>query len=497
MIANKRLTARVAAFAAALMCVACVLAPASALAEAAQNSTDVAVSGTAANGSALYNPNAAPENGCTAGILVDLDEDVVLYTKEADEQRYPASTTKIMTALLVLENGSLDDVVTIEADDFAQLGEDSMMSGLIAGEQYTVRDLLACMLLPSGNDAAYALARYVGGTWQDFVTMMNARAAELGCTGTHFANPCGLHDDNHYTTARDLLRIFEEALRHEDFVTIAGSATWELGATDKQAARMLESTDFLVESSSDAYMDGQVVAGKTGYTLEGGKCLVAAAERDGRRVAAVLLGGANDAEYGEVTSNFYDMKNLLTWGLDAWGYVDVVSPGDVLGKVAVRFSDDGKNVAAASTGTVTAFVPTGLTLADLTVDEEMPDSVDAAVDEGAPLGEASVSYEGRYLGTVSVAAAEARSFSPLLFVMDWLQEPTHVAIVVAALILLALVVTLIATRGERKRNRDRKKAQVGTDFSDARFDDEPDEAEKPKAAAKPASKPAKAKHFKS
>ena len=133
----------------------------------------------------------APALDATAALLVSPESDMVLYEKNADEKRYPASTTKIMTALLTLENVSdLSVVVTAEASDFENVTSDSSNAGIKVGEQVTVKDLLYALMLPSANEAAYMLARHVGGSWEQFVDMMNERAAELGCTGTHFCNPC-------------------------------------------------------------------------------------------------------------------------------------------------------------------------------------------------------------------------------------------------------------------------------------------------------------------
>ena len=126
---------------------------------------------------------------------------MVLYEKNADEKRYPASTTKIMTALLTLENvKDLNETVTAEQGDFAKVTADSSNADIKVGETVRVIDLLYALMLPSANEAAYMLARHVGGTSEHFVDMMNTRAEELGCTGTHFCNPCGLHEEDHYTT---------------------------------------------------------------------------------------------------------------------------------------------------------------------------------------------------------------------------------------------------------------------------------------------------------
>ena len=175
-----------------------------------------------------YSAAEPPSITSPRALMVELETDTTLFERDADERCYPASITKVMTAIVVLENADLDAEVTVEESDFDELTWDSSVADLKAGETLSVRDLLACLLLPSGNDAAYVLARYVGGgDWHAFVDLMNEKAAELGCENTHFVNPCGLHDDDHYTTARDLVTIFEEALSLPDFVeTWRPRTTW-------------------------------------------------------------------------------------------------------------------------------------------------------------------------------------------------------------------------------------------------------------------------------
>ena len=239
-----------------------------------------------------YNADTPPELQAQSAYLKDRTTGTVLLNINSGDRRYPASTTKVMTALLVLENAKLDDTVTIAEEDFAALDENSMTAGLEVGETLTVRDMLACLLLPSANECAYALARHVSGSVDSFVELMNARAKELGCKNTNFVNPCGLHDDNHYTTAYDLSLIFDAALQLPDFVEIAGSATWELPATNMQEARTIESTDELANANGPVYVEG-VQAAKTGYTEAAGRCLVAAAAQGDMNLMGVVLGAPN------------------------------------------------------------------------------------------------------------------------------------------------------------------------------------------------------------
>lgn len=401
-----------------------------------------------------------PDLSCAAAVLCDRTTGTVLYEKDADARRAPASTTKVMTALLVLESADLDDEVTVEDSDLAEITSEDSVAGLRAGETLSVRDLLACLLLPSGNDAAYVLARYVGGgDWHAFVDMMNARAADLGCTGTHFVNPCGLAGEDHYTTARDLATIFDEALTHDEFSQIAGSLTWDLPATSQNPARTLRSTDSLADPDSPAYLGGVVTAAKTGTTNLAGRCLVAAADRDGMELTGVVLGAPLEKDAQGVTANFTDMSALLSWGLDAWQTGAVVEEGDTLASADVTLSSDGDSVGAVATSQVVATVPRGTTLDDLMVQVPWTGAFQAPVEAGQDLGQAQVLLGTRELGTVSLAAATGMRLSVPALVMWWLSDPLHAALVVAALVAV-VVATALLTSGSRRRGRSRLRVQA-------------------------------------
>lgn len=408
-----------------------------------------------------YSASEEPSISSPVAFLMDLDTGTVLLDKDAEAQSYPASTTKVMTALLALENASLDDTVTMEQADFDELSADSSLAGLQVGETITVRDLLACLLLPSGNEAAYALARHVSGDWRTFVDLMNARAAELGCTGTHFANPCGLHSDDHYTTAHDLALILAAAVAHPEFCEIAGASSWDLPATNLSAARTLESTDLLVDPESPVYMGETVVAGKTGYTGDAGKCLVVAAESGGMRLAGVVMGASSAVDASGVSENFYDMRSMLEWGFGAWETGNVVAQGDALAVAPVTLSTDGEEVSALATGDIFATVPRGTTISDLTIEVPWTEDLRAPLEQGEDLGEVTVSLGGRVLGTVGVAAAHAMGLSLVAFAFDWLSDPLNAVVAVVVFVAIVTLVGLVASGRSRKRARSRYRLSVG------------------------------------
>ena len=410
-----------------------------------------------------YSADEPPALSSPVALLVDRDTGYVLFEQGADEQRTPASITKILTALVVLENASLDDVVTVEEGDFEHVTVESTTAGLKAGDVLTVRDLLAGLLLPSGNDAAYVLARAVGGDWQTFVGMMNEKAASLGCTSTHFSDPCGLAEDNHYTTARDLVTIFEAAMAYPAFREIAGSTTWEMPATGENPARTITTTDRLLDPESPVYMGDVVVAGKTGFTNDAGRCLIVAAEKDGMHLAAVVLGGSDEEDADGVTPNYYDMRSLLEWGFGAWETGEVVSAGDVVASAEVTLSSDGDAVDARSDDAIVTTFPRGTTIADLTVEPSWEGAFQAPIEEGDALGEAAISLDGRALGTVGVSAASAMELSLVDYALWWVtSDPVHMGIVAGVVVAVFVVIGLVsAAAGRRRRRRDQFTIAVG------------------------------------
>lgn len=250
-----------------------------------------------------------PAVSAGAAILVDGADGAVLYEYNADKKMYPASTTKIMTALVVLElceelNLGLDSQLIIP--DEAEGVEGSSLY-LKAGERLTLEELMYGLMLQSGNDGAVALASCMGGGGETgvelFVEQMNQKAAELGCTGTQFVNPNGLPDENHYTTARDLAVIAQEAMKHEEFRQIVSAKEWSDAAAGEGAASQTPRTFVNKNKTVFQYDGGDGI--KIGYTKASGRTLVASASRSGRTVIAVVL---NDGNW------FQDAYALMDYG---------------------------------------------------------------------------------------------------------------------------------------------------------------------------------------
>lgn len=209
------------------------------------------------------------------GLLLDLNDQTVMYSKGAYERVYPASITKIMTALLAFQYGNMDDVVTITQENVT-LEEGSQVIGFVPGDQVTMDQLVHGLLVYSGNDAASAIATHIGGSTEEFVSMMNSYAAKLGCTGTHFTNPHGLQDENHYTTPYDIYLMLKEALKYPEFTEITQMSSYTLTYKNSEGADMsvsLMATDQYLTGESTAPKGITILGGKTGTTSDAGNCL--------------------------------------------------------------------------------------------------------------------------------------------------------------------------------------------------------------------------------
>jgi len=242
-------------------------------------------------------------------IVMEASTGLVLYEKNIDTAYYPASITKIMTALLTIENSNLGDIVTLSKDAYYKVELNSSRIGIEIGEELTVQQALYAVLLMSANEVSYALAEHVGGTVEGFVNMMNERAKEIGCKNTNFANPHGLPDDNHYTTPYDMALITREAMKNETFRKIFGARTYQIPPTNvtNEARPLRNHHKFILKQ--DYVYDG-VIGGKTGYTSKAKYTLVTVAKRGDLELICVVM--REDTSEHQYT----DTKKLLDFGYD-------------------------------------------------------------------------------------------------------------------------------------------------------------------------------------
>lgn len=405
-----------------------------------------------------------PDLACTNAILVDANYGDVLYDKNAYEKAYPASITKVMTALLTLEaieSGRLtrDTLVTVSELASQKTYANESTANLKAGEQLTVEQLLYCLLLPSANDAAKALAEAVDGSLEEFVAHMNRRAGELGCKGTHFVNPHGLHNDDHYTTAYDISLYMRAALEYDLFRTIIATPSYTIPATAQSDERYFYNTNGLI---SNLYYSGYVynkcIGGKTGTTDEAGRCLAAVAEDGDTLLISVILGsGPIEVEgYDKLRQGqFTESTKLLKWGFQNFERVTITRDSEPVDKVAVTLSRQADEVMVKPQGSITRTLPKDLDLDQIETEINLfAEEVEAPVEEGQVMGTMKLSYEGEVYGVLDLVAVTSVERSELLYkkaqFLDLIQS-THFKIGLAVVLVLAVLIALRLLVFRKKR----------------------------------------------
>lgn len=419
------------------------------------------------------------EADARAALLVDVGSGEVLYEKNMHEQNYPASITKVMTALLTLEavnEGRLDfeQEITAQESAFDGLAADGSTANIKPGEVMTIENLLNCMLIVSANEAANILAEAVSGSTGDFVNLMNRRAEQLGCNDTHFVNPSGLHNDHHYSSAWDIYLITNEAMKYEQFNTIVGRKAYTVPATNLSKERSLHSTNYLISTwrtGWPGYFYDEARGVKTGSTPEAGYCLVASAVRAKRQLITVVLGAERVKRDDGVieTRSFSETIRLFNHGFDDFKSMDLIDRDELICEVPVELSSETNYVVVHPGEELTRMVPIELTLDALEREVKLnSESVDAPIAEGDVLGTMTVSYRGVTYGTVPLIALNDVSASRILTmerdVMLFLHRPWVKYAAAGLVLLIFLILILILSARSRRRRRRRSGRSVYTGY---------------------------------
>lgn len=393
---------------------------------------------------------------CGYAYAICMDTGDVILDKNSTERVAMASLTKIMTALLTVENCSdLDGEIVVSAEAIAATPEISSTAGLIVGERMTVRDMLYCLLLPSGNDAANVLAEYCGGSIDAFVEMMNRRAQELGLRDTQFRNPHGLDAEGHYTTAADLAKLLSFALQNEQFKKVFSSFSYVVPATNLSGERALRSTNRMTDQTADVYVPG-ITGTKTGFTGNAGYCLACTSRvDDGPAVLSVVLGGGYP-DGAACPDSYADSKYIIETAAQKYRVVRLQTAGDDLGEVPVECLKGADTIGVAAKEDLFALVDRGEE--DAVTASVTPALLTPPFEQDAAAG--TVVYtdaDGEVLAqgaAVTVSAGEYsrwKGFAKALEEMSLLQ---YIGILLGFAVVLFLIFLLIqALRRHMKRRR--------------------------------------------
>ena len=403
------------------------------------------------------------EPHCRALYLLNLDTDTVVYTYNADETMPMASVTKIMTFIVAYENISDPENTVINTGEnfyYDLMGTGSSMAGLYMNEDLTALQLYNMMLIPSGNDAAYVLAEYVGGTIEGFVEMMNQKAYDLGCRNTYFADESGLSDEN-YSTARELALITKYAMTLPYFSEITDSTYYTLPATNRSAVRTVYTTNAMLNQnmSDGAYYYAYTRGIKTGTTDAAGYCVVTSAVKGGYSYLCVSLGSPTlDSAGNDINTrgDMLDARALYEWAFDSFELKTVLSSGEIIADVDLEYAWGKDTLQLTAASGCTALLPCEVEPSSIMMTFHLPDYVEAPVAKGDRVGTVTLSYAGMDIRTIDLVAAESVERSDVATVLskggDMLSSPWFKLITVVVVVLVVLyVVMLVVYNVKRSR----------------------------------------------
>lgn len=376
-----------------------------------------------------------------SAILVEVSTGRIIYEKNSTQQMFPASTTKMMTAILVIENCDLQDTVTISETALQNIPSGYVTCDLTIGEELSVNDLLYALMLPSANDAAYALAEHVAGSVDAFSDMMNNKAREIGCKNTHFVNPNGIHDTRHYSTAYDLYLIAKYCMQNETFRNIVSTKEYTLPATNKhaEADRSFVTTNDLIKPEKTNYY--KTATGiKTGHTSMAGYCLISESSRDGLDFISVVLNSETD------NKRFQDSVKLFDYGYDNYTLTKVKEKNQLIETV---------EVANATKETMHL---------DLLIDNEIVVINNKSISMDKIIPEITLNENiiapittGTTLGTIKYKIDDIEYSANLIAKNDVLEKPNYSIILVIVGILLLLMGFSILNRKKQTAKKKRRR----------------------------------------
>lgn len=381
-------------------------------------------------------------------LLIDAKTGKILYEKKAYEKMYPASTTKLMTAILTLENCKLTDVATVSHNAIFSIPVGYSHANLQEGEKLTIEQLLNVLLIPSANDAAVVLAEHISGSVENFCKLMNQKAKELGCKNTNFVNPNGIHDKNHYSTSYDLSLIGKYAMKFPDIMRIAMVTQYTLPKTNKynKTDRIFNATNALINNESlNKYYYPYATGLKTGYTDSAGSCIVTTAKKEDFELLLVVLNSDS------VEKRYEDCIHLFDYGFNNYNYTSLNSAHDIVKTIEIsNGTKETKNLGICIKDTITVLLNTNVKKEDLKPTIEINSELKAPIAANSVVGKISYEIDGDVYSSDLLAASSVipSSFEVLLFRI--------------LAIFLILYIIYLLLRGSPKKNHSRKNHYANT-----------------------------------
>ena len=413
-------------------------------------------------------------------MLINLDDDSypVVAQKNIDERLYLASLTKIVTAMVTLENVKDVSVKTkmSQAAYDASVGTGAQVAGITVGEELSVDTLLYLTMVHSACDACEVLAEFVGGTKENFVKMMNDWVKKVGCNDTNFTNPSGLHDDNHYTTARDMSKITLAALKNANFVKYSTTTEYEYkGYT-------LPHTNLMLHPGYVTYYYEYAQGIKTGSTEQAEYNVIVKASKDGYNYLAIVMKSPQQKIKNQsylTKCSFVDAKSLFEWAFDSLKYTTIVAKDEVIGEVSVENGKDADTVALVAANDTNVIVPVGLDKSAVIIEiQEKPSSLQAPVTKGQKVCSANIIYGDEVIASVPLVAAKTVELSTFLKVINAIKAFFGLTVVKVILVIAFLAIVLYVYIFFKSLNKKKKVEKRRQSRHDSRLG--PDDLEPPR-----------------
>jgi D-alanyl-D-alanine carboxypeptidase (penicillin-binding protein 5/6) len=354
---------------------------------------------------------------CPSCILIEANTGKILYEKNSNDVRFPASTTKIMTAILTVENCNLDDVATVSHNAVYSIPYDYTHASLKEGEELTIEQLLYALMIPSANDAAIVLAEHISGSVEEFAKLMNKRAEELGCKNTHFVNPNGIHSKDHTSTSYDLALMGKFAMQNSIIRKIVSTTQFTLPATNKYSKtdRIFNNSNDLLSTYSRYYYEGTTGV-KTGYTGEAGNCIIASAKKNDFEVILVVLGG--ESTNTGLSQRYLDCKTLFDYAFNNYSLKTLNEKNAVLKQITVRgATEETQNLNVLIKDKIEIFSENSADLSSLEPELTLDENLMAPISANSAIGKITYNYDGQTYSSDLIAETQVLSsdFLPLLF----------------------------------------------------------------------------------
>lgn len=347
--------------------------------------------------SKTYAISAPPEVLAETAILIDSSSEKIIYSKNENERMYPASTTKILTAILTIENCNLEDIVTVPYEAINSIPSGYTVASLQMGEQLTVMQLLQIMLVYSANDAANVLAYHISGSIDGFSDLMNNKVLELGLKNTHFTNPSGMHNENHYSTAYDLAIIMKYCMKNSTFRNLSNLKYCTIPSTNKYDERVFTTTnELLIYDNRDVesnYYYKYAIAGKTGFTTQAKNCLVSVSNKDNLELICVVL---SDGLYpNNLSAKFIDTKTLFDYGYNNYTIKKIREQNAIVTQIEVdNGTKETKNLDLLTSNDITVLISQDSVEMDFSPELEISAGISAPISQGQILGKLIYTIDG-------------------------------------------------------------------------------------------------------